>query len=183
MQLVDGSTLFRKMRKGRGSKRNELGPDDIQTIVRLYGNFVATDESKILDTTNFLYRTITVERPLKLNFATTDDRIEGALAAKSFGKLTADTLAGPRTALDTMAAGMQWWNREDVTTARKKHLKTTDAELRAPQFKVLLAGLPEHDDAADARNGSKGTIEAEAELHDTENTPGTKMSMPTSTAT
>lgn len=34
VQLIDGTKLFRKMRKGLGSKRNELGPDDSPSLHR-----------------------------------------------------------------------------------------------------------------------------------------------------
>jgi type I restriction enzyme M protein len=46
VQLIDGSALFRKMRKGLGSKRNELGPEDITAIVKLYAEFEETEKSK-----------------------------------------------------------------------------------------------------------------------------------------
>ncbi|GAA3326068.1 type I restriction-modification system subunit M [Paeniglutamicibacter sulfureus] len=171
MQLVDGSKLFRKMRKGLGSKRNELGPDDIKAIVNLYGDFAATDQSKIFDTTDFFYRTITIERPLKLNFATTPDRIEAALAAKAFGKLTPETLASLPTALESMNVTLLWKNRDEFTKALKKQLKATGTELSAPQLKSLISGLSKRDDTADVCTGAKGNIEVDADLRDTENVP------------
>lgn len=171
VQLVDGSKLFRKMRKGLGSKRNELSPEDIKAIVRLYGDFAATDQSKIFDTTDFFYRTITIERPLKLNFATTPDRIEATLAAKAFGKLTAETLAGLRTALEAMDATKLWKNRDEFTKVLKKKLKTAGTELSASQLKALIAGLSDRDDTAEVCTGAKGKIEPDTELRDTENVP------------
>ncbi|MEU3333018.1 N-6 DNA methylase [Glutamicibacter creatinolyticus] len=171
VQLVDGSKLFRKMRKGLGSKRNELGPEDIQAIVKLYGDFAETDQSKIFDTTDFFYRTITIERPLKLNFATTADRIDAVLAAKAFGKLTADMLASLRTALESMDATVLWKNRNEFTKTLKKTLKTYGTDLSTPQLKALLAGLSERDETADVCTGAKGKIEPDADQRDTENVP------------
>lgn len=171
VQLVDGSKLFRKMRKGLGSKRNELGTEDIQTIVKLYGEFAATDQSKIFDTTEFFYRTITIERPLKLNFATTVDRIDAALSAKAFGKLTADSLTSLRAALGSMDAGMVWKNRDEFNKALKKQLKAASAEFSAPQLKALIMGLSERDETADVCTGAKGKVETDSELRDTENIP------------
>jgi len=37
VQLIDGSGFFRKMRKSLGSKRKELGEEDVRTIVGLFG--------------------------------------------------------------------------------------------------------------------------------------------------
>lgn len=37
VQLIDGSSFWRKMRKSLGSKRKELGEEDIATLTRLFG--------------------------------------------------------------------------------------------------------------------------------------------------
>ena len=171
VQLVDGSKLFRKMHKGLGSKRNELGPKDIEAIVKLYGDFKTNDQSKIFETTDFFYRTITVERPLKLNFAATPDRIEAALAAKAFSKLPAEALANVRIALEAMGTGTLWKNRDEFTKALKKQLKATGADLSGPHLKALIAGLSERDDTADVCMGAKGKTEPDPDLRDTENVP------------
>lgn len=171
VQLVDGTKLFRKMRKGLGSKRNELGPQDIETIVKLYGDFEETDQSKIFNTTDFFYRTITLERPLQLNFATTSDRIDAALSAKAFSKLSTEDLAGLRAALESMDTNMVWKNRDAFTKALKKQFKTSGIELSTPQLKAVIAGLSERDDTAEVCTGTKGKVEADPELRDTENVP------------
>jgi len=68
VQLIDASGFWQKMRKSLGSKRKELGPEHIDEITRLFGNFrkVTKDGvpiSRIFKNTEFGYRTITVERP------------------------------------------------------------------------------------------------------------------------
>jgi len=84
VQLIDASSLFQKMRKSLGSKRKELADDHIATITRLFGEAKevyldaegrplsakalkagakGTPLSRIFKTTDFGYRTITVERP------------------------------------------------------------------------------------------------------------------------
>ena len=68
VQLIDGREFFTKLRKGLGSKRNELSSDDIARIVGLYSAFEDGEHSKIFRNEDFLYRTITVERPLKLRW-------------------------------------------------------------------------------------------------------------------
>jgi type I restriction enzyme M protein len=70
VQLIDASGMWQKMRKSLGSKRKELSDDHIAAITRLFGNFEeATDGrkplSRIFKNTDFGYRTITVERPLR----------------------------------------------------------------------------------------------------------------------
>jgi type I restriction enzyme M protein len=68
VQLIDASGFWQKMRKSLGSKRKELGPEHIDDITRLFGEFreVTRDGvpiSRILANEAFGYRTITVERP------------------------------------------------------------------------------------------------------------------------
>lgn len=49
VQLIDGSGFWRKMRKSLGSKRKELGDDDIATITRLFGDFAEAEIARIID--------------------------------------------------------------------------------------------------------------------------------------
>lgn len=171
VQLVDGSKMFRKMRKGLGSKRNELSPEDIQSIVKLYGEFEATDQSKIFDITDFLYRTITVERPLKLSFAATPERIDAALSAKAFAKLAGPEAAALRLSLESLNTGQLWRNRDDFSMALRKALAAGRSAVTGPQMKALVGALSARDDTADICTGPKGKLEADADLRDTENVP------------
>jgi type I restriction enzyme M protein len=65
IQLINGIDYFQKIRKNLGSKRKELGAQDIQAIMRLYGDFKETANSKIFNCKDFGYSTITVDRPLR----------------------------------------------------------------------------------------------------------------------
>jgi type I restriction enzyme M protein len=92
VQLIDGTSHFQKMKKSLGDKRNELSDEHIGELVRLYGDYKhdaqtitlssdAVDSkhsvcSKILDNQDFGYIKITVERPLRLNFQVSPERIE-----------------------------------------------------------------------------------------------------------
>ena len=104
VQLINGVNLYGKMRKSLGSKRNEMGDDDIATITRCFGNFDVVDAreldkpvdaksnrgrqsenskteapktfgSKIFNTYEFGYRRITIERPLRESYQFSDERI------------------------------------------------------------------------------------------------------------
>jgi type I restriction enzyme M protein len=70
LQLIDASGYWQKMRKSLGSKRKELSSDHIEEITKLFGNFKQVKKdgvpiSRIFKNTEFGYRTITVERPLR----------------------------------------------------------------------------------------------------------------------
>ncbi|HUQ92325.1 MAG TPA: class I SAM-dependent DNA methyltransferase [Bryobacteraceae bacterium] len=72
----EAEVFARKMRRSLGDKRNELSEEHILELARLAQAFEEGPYSKIFDTSDFGYRKITVERPLRLNFQTTPERME-----------------------------------------------------------------------------------------------------------
>ncbi|WP_197460996.1 type I restriction-modification system subunit M [Ferroacidibacillus organovorans] len=70
VQLIDASEFWQKMRKSLGSKRKELAEDHIAEITQLFGDFAEAHKdgkpiSRIFRNSDFGYRTITIERPLR----------------------------------------------------------------------------------------------------------------------
>lgn len=179
IQLINGVDFFQKMRKSLGSKRKELGPQDIARIASLYGAFADDGEtSKIFNNRDFGYSTITVERPLKLNFAINAERIERVFAQKVFERLDAGTRDRLHACLESVVEKSDGGggirvvrNRDQFTKMLKAMLKASDVTLAAPAFKALLAGLSERDETADICTGPKAAPEADTDLRDTENVP------------
>jgi type I restriction enzyme M protein len=80
VQLVDGRGFFKKMRKSLGNKRHEIDEEGKKKILELYQEFEENEFSKTFKTTEFAYRQITIERPLRLKFDFSDENIEGLKA-------------------------------------------------------------------------------------------------------
>jgi type I restriction enzyme M protein len=100
IQLINGTSFFGKMKKSLGSKRNELGESDIAQIVKLHGLFEEEGKvSKIFDNEDFGFTTITVERPLKLNFQVSPERVARIRESKALAKLGEEQLAQIESAL------------------------------------------------------------------------------------
>lgn len=76
VQLIDARTFFKKTRKSLGSKRHEIDPESKKRIEELYEKFEENEFSKIFKNTDFAYRQITIERPLRLKFEFTPEKIE-----------------------------------------------------------------------------------------------------------
>lgn len=178
VQLLNGSKMSRKMfPKALGAKRNELGPEHIEELVRLYGQFEETKLSKIFPTSAFRYRTITVERPLRLNFQASPERIETALAAKALSKLSEEDharVAGALAGMDSAWKGGPVTNRDEFTKMLDARMHMAGVKLAAPQRKALLDALSERDQLADVCVDNRGNLEADADLRDTENVPWTE---------
>jgi HK97 family phage prohead protease len=90
VQLVNATQMFEKMRKNLGNKRKEISSQNLKDIVHAYAAFEETETCKIFKNTDFGYRQITVERPLKLAFKIDDQSIEDALLTKAVLKLSED---------------------------------------------------------------------------------------------
>lgn len=174
IQLINGVDFFQKMRKSLGSKRKELGSKDLASIVRLYGVFEDDGEtSKIFNNRDFGYSTITVERPLKLNFAFTAERIHAVLEQKPVQKLATDDRQLLEKVLrsEMVEPAQVFKNREAFLKVLTPVLTSSGLKLGAPALKAVLAGLSERDESADVCKGPKGKPEADTELRDTENVP------------
>ncbi|SIQ88330.1 class I SAM-dependent DNA methyltransferase [Aquipseudomonas alcaligenes] len=170
VQLIDGSQHFAKMRKSLGSKRQYLTEEQIDELVRLYGRFEETPQSKIFPVEAFGYRRITVERPLRLNFQTSAERIEKVLGEKAIEKLDAPARQRLIEALQAMDASQLHGNREQFSKLLKKALSAHDVFPSTPELKAILNALSERDPEADICL-VKGQPEADAGLRDNENVP------------
>ncbi len=170
VQLIDGSQHYAKMRKSLGSKRQYITEDQISELVRLYGSFEQTAQSKIFPIDAFGYRRITVERPLRLSFQTSAERIAKVLEEKALQKLDSAAQQQLMAALQAMDASVLHRNREQFSKLLKKTLSAHSVSLSTPELKALLNALSERDPEADICT-SKGQPEADAGLRDNENVP------------
>lgn len=165
VQLIDGTGFSQKMRKSLGSKRKELGEGDITTIVKLYGDVEESDVSKTFKTEDFGYRTITVERPLRLNWALTEDRMAAAVTAKPLAAFAEalSALKFDETPATTDSVGF--------TKMVKMVLADAGITLTPAQLKALIAGLSERDESAPVVTDAKGNPLPDTDARDTENVP------------
>ena len=170
VQLIDGSQHYAKMRKSLGSKRQYITDDQISELVRLYGSFEQTAQSKIFPIDAFGYRRITVERPLRLNFQASSERLTKVLEEKALQKLDSAAQQQLMTALQAMDASQLHRNREQFSKLLKKALTAHSISLSTPELKALMSALSDRDPEADICM-TKGQPEADTGLRDNENVP------------
>ena len=203
VQLIDGTKHYQKMKKSLGNKRNELSPAHITELVRLYGDFhhngiseVETDGqieqrvcSKIFDNREFGFLKITVERPLRLNFLVSEERLGRLWEQTAFQNLATtkkrkdekvqqlEILEGKNLqsqiidALQNMQADKLYLSRTELETDLNKVLKKAGLTLKAPVKKAILAALGETDPEAEICTDAKGNPEPDSNLRDTEIVP------------
>ncbi len=166
VQLIDARSFFEKMRKSLGNKRHEISDENREKIKRLYEAFEENKYCKIFNTTDFAYRQITVERPLRLNFQTTADRMERLQAHKAMLDADENILKTIRTLGDKL-----YKNRETFCDDLDKAFKKTDVKLSAKIKKAALEVLSKRDETADVCLDADGHPEPDADLRDYENVP------------
>lgn len=164
----DENVFYAAIRKSLGSKRKELTPEAIDTIVQTYGQCAENEFSKIFDYKEFGYRRITVERPLKLAIFPKDElRLEALQDNNAWTKMDENI---QKTILEALSS----FEQEKYLSRDKflKQLKTKLAavKLTAAQLKFIIKHLGEHDDEAEVCK-AKGQIEANPDLRDNENVP------------
>ena len=165
VHLLNATEIFAPMRKSLGSKRRHMTEEQIEDIVRAYGDCLEDDNCKVFDTTDFGFRRITVERPLQLAFYPHDEiRIAALKADKPWAKWDVGLQEAVLDALVTLDE--KYLSRDEF----KKALKKTGAQLSAPQFKLLQKHLAEHDPEAEVCM-VKGKPEPDTNLRDYENIP------------
>ncbi|WP_255487434.1 type I restriction-modification system subunit M [Oceanospirillum sediminis] len=171
--LINATDMHSPMRKSLGSKRKYLNDDALETIVNLYSRYDLNELeqsgiAKIFNTTDFGYRRITVERPLKLAFYPHDsERIEAMQADKPWAKLDESLKSA------ILAALAQF--EDDKLLSRDTFKKQLTAvldgvKLPAAAFKLICKHIGEQDDEAEVCT-SKGQPEPNPDLRDNENVP------------
>jgi type I restriction enzyme M protein len=219
VQLIDARPFWVQMEKSLGNKRRRIGdpsdkekdPDHIGELTQIFGGFKDgqtrsfTEEdpithqpiqrervvSKIFDNEDFGYHKITVERPLRLNFQATAERIARLEDESGFKNLATSAKKDPAVRQQEIEVGKQRQEeirellrafgqatQEKLFKDRKAFLtelrtldRQRDVRLSAPELKAVLAALGERDDTAEICRNKEGEAEPDADLRDTETVP------------
>jgi len=181
VQLIDATGCYVKMRKSLGDKRHEITDEQIQEITRLFCTFAESEHVKIFDTTDFGYRKITVERPLRLNFAITPERIARLRSERAFVNLATtrkkgeaglvEVAEGKRLQREILAL-LQGMAGDQVYLNREAFERVLEGmNLRSPVRRAILSALGKRDENASVCVDAKGQPEPDPDLRDTENVP------------
>jgi type I restriction enzyme M protein len=225
VQLIDARPFWVQMEKSLGNKRRRIGdpsdkekdPDHIGDLTQIFGHFTDgetrtfTEEdpvthqpiqrqrvvSKIFDNEDFGYHKITVERPLRLNFQASAERIALLEDESGFKNLATSTKKDPAIRQQEIEAGKQrqeqirellrafgqcgagvppaapklYKDRKTFLTELRTLDRQRDVRLSAPELKAVLAALGERDETAEICRDRDGQPEPDANLRDTETVP------------
>jgi type I restriction enzyme M protein len=183
--LIDGRGLWEPMPKSLGDKRRRLSPDDVEQIVDLYSDFQEGERCKILDRNEFMYRRITVERPLRLRYEVSPDSVERLRGSKAFqglikvpanSKDPAEVVKRGEAAQQGILNGFKalaGFESVDRSEAESSLLPVLESVDRPPATlrRALWDAISVRDPDAPIVTDRKGNPEADPELRDHENVP------------
>ncbi len=207
IQLIDARNFWVPMKKSLGNKRHRIGdpdegdPDHIGEITGIHGR--CTDGqtrtftvdgakktlvvSKLFDNEDFGFNKITVERPLRLNFQATEERIERIDEMSGFMNLAASNKKNEDVRQKEIEAGQKrqeairellrgmgnelYTDRAAFLAALHGQEKMHGLRLTPAERKAVLNALGERDEAAEICRDRSGDPESDTDLRDTENVP------------
>lgn len=154
VQLIDASAMHAPMRKSLGSKRKYLSDEQIAEIAKLHDAFEEGPNSKIFATTDFGYRRIAVERPLRLRFSVTPEKLAAYRDTKGADQVEA--FADVQGEFDNLPAFLK-------AAGIKK--------LGKGALKAALSCFGERNVNAQPVLDDKGNLQADIDLREFENVP------------
>lgn len=160
---VSGDSFYTQLPKSIGAKQRDM-EEHIPEVVESFASYKNSENSRILKTTDFGYRRIQVERPLRLNFQNSEERIALLADVKAFAKLVTSKKRDPEAKAKEEAAGkalqesileaLRAMPTELIRDAEifeanlKRAFKGGDLKLPAPLKKAIAGALSERDEDA-----------------------------------
>lgn len=128
VQLIDASSIYHKLRKGMGDKKNELTKEDRVRIASLYAEFKENKYCQIFRNEDFKYREYTVMQPLQRSYAINEERIENLRSSDKLNTLYNE------------AKVMEWENSEEPLSA-KDQKKLDDMKANKALYDAIFETL------------------------------------------
>ena len=185
--LIDTRDMYVKMGKSLGDKRNEISLEQIEEITQLYLGNKPNGRVKIFKNTDFAYRKVQVDRPLRLNFQASDERVSKLDEQTAFKNLSVSKKKSPKERSSEEKAGSEEQEKIRKTvltigTKVYKDWKLFEAEidkvfakinykLKAPIKKALFNALSERDETAEIVYDTDSKTISDPELRDHEYIP------------
>jgi type I restriction enzyme M protein len=186
IMLIDARGRKTGLRKNLGNKRYKISEEDLEKIVKEYSSYQQGEKVKIFDSSEFGYRAVTVQRPLRLKFVIDDEALDRLKRNKTFlndvpskkkgekgeeeNKAWQELRANIYNALKTLE-GETYMSRDAFLEVLEKIFKEKEMKVPAKYTKIIWKEIGAHDDEAEICKDSKGNPESNNDLKDVERVP------------
>jgi type I restriction enzyme M protein len=184
---ASGPQFWTPMGTSVGAKRREITEEQRETLLDTFKKYRDSDAVRVFPSTEFGYRKIQVERPLRLNFSNAPERLAQLRDITAFKNLAVSKKRDKKQAADEAEKGREFQAQiikalesmpSDVIKAREVFIGMLDDALmeyelkpKAPIKKAIMAALGERDETAEICRDKNGAPEPDPELRDHENVP------------
>jgi len=187
--LIDssGEKFWSQMLTSLGDKRRIITDEHQEKILKLFTEREEVQHVKIFDTKDFGYRQFQIDRPLKLNFSNSAERLNRLKENSTFISLAKsnkkdqeiraeeeETGRVMQEAIINVLKGMPSELEKDREIFNEKlnnAMEVQDIRLRAPIKKAILDSLSERDETAKVCINNHGDAEPDTDLRDHEIVP------------
>ena len=195
IQLIDASSIYHKLRKPLGNKKNEFSAEDRAKITKLYSDFQENELCKIYSNNEFKYREYAVMQPLQRSYSITRASIQNMLLSDALKPLYDEasvvsledlgTTITPKdqkkldsfyqnkpkyeailSALNTAIADKKWLSPAAFTPVLHSALDGLDVDKKL--FERIMNGLSVMDKEAEIQRDKKGNILYDKDTKDSE---------------
>ena len=177
IQLIDasGEEFWSLMDDNKGDKRKELTEDQIQDILEIYRDNEEAENSQIHPVSEFGYRKVRIERPLRKNFQATEDRIEQIKEERAFNNLSGSE-EGEQKQEDILEMLQEMDDelhndKEEFAEKVDEAIEEAGLDLKKSVRGNIFKALGEKDPDAEIVRDSKGRPERDTDLTDYEYVP------------
>jgi type I restriction enzyme M protein len=161
-QLIHAVDFAERMRRSLGAKRNEISPARIAEICAIHRAFCDGPYSKVLRNEDFGYRRITIERPLRLKFQATPERLRATLDKFE---------PAVREALERMDRNIVYRDQSAFDAALAEVFRSAGLKPGRILARRIREALSEQDDSAATYRDAKGHAQPDPALRDHDDVP------------
>lgn len=186
VQLVDARKIRTQLRRNLGAKRYEISENNAKEILKLYSEFKEDGHSKIFPTTEFAYREITIQQPLRLKFEITDESLTRLKKHKDFMNDRPSKKTGEKGEAENKAwrklraaiydileniCGKVYMSRADFLKKVEAEAKKHGIKMPKKTLKTIWQKIGERDEKAEICYDEENKSETDKELKDFERVP------------
>ena len=184
VQLIDATSFWTPLRKSLGNKRRQISPAQAEDILKILTDYQDDDTriitkatrreehvvSRIVPTTHFGFRKITVERPLRRNYQASLERIGKLRELRKFSNLNRNLQMSVIRVINGLSKEV-FIDREEFKQTINAVAKRLNIELPTSANNMILSGLAKLDMNAMICRKRNGQAEPDSELRDYEHIP------------
>ncbi|MDZ7730619.1 MAG: N-6 DNA methylase [Natrialbaceae archaeon] len=172
IQLIDAREMYEEMDESLGEKRHKLnGRSHPTRSPTSSATSRQTAARRLLDNKEFGYRRIVIDRPLRMSFQATEERIESLDDERAFTNRDEETQEGIKEVLCSLDEETVWMDREEFMHELEQAFNRHGVNVRQSVYNAIERTLGVRDSAAEIVTNSKGNPEHDSDLRERERVP------------